>query len=70
MATDENLLGKYTESRAEGGSLIWQKKRVLSILGRGPGRGPALEKPKNPKETIGRLAKYLMAYKGQMLLVV
>lgn len=39
-------------------------------MGRGPGRGPALEKPKNPKETIGRLAKYLMEYKGQMLLVV
>ena len=34
------------------------------------GRGPALEKPKTPKATIGRLAKYLMAYKGQMLLVV
>ena len=29
-----------------------------------------MEKPKNPKETIGRLAKYLMAYKGQMLLVI
>ena len=34
------------------------------------GRGPALEKSKTPKATIGRLAKYLMAYKGQMLLVV
>ena len=43
--------------------------RVVN-MGRGPGRGPALEKPKNPKETIGRLAKYLMEYKGQMLLVV
>ena len=39
-------------------------------MGRGPGRGPALEKPKTPKATIGRLAKYLMAYKGQMLLVI
>ena len=35
--------------------------RVVN-MGRGPGRGPALEKPKNPKETIGRLAKYLMEY--------
>ena len=43
--------------------------RVVN-MGRGPGRGPALEKPKNPKETIRRLAKYLMEYKGQMLLVV
>ena len=46
-----------------------KEARVVN-MGRGPGRGPALEKPKNPKETIGRLAKYLMAYKGQMLLVV
>ena len=44
-----------------------KEARVVN-MGRGPGRGPALEKPKNPKETIGRLAKYLMAYKGQMLL--
>ena len=46
-----------------------KEARVVN-MGRGPGRGPALEKPKNPKETIGRLAKYLMAYKGQMLLVI
>ena len=46
-----------------------KEARVVN-MGRGPGRGPALEKPKNPKATIGRLAKYLMAYKGQMLLVV
>ena len=46
-----------------------KEARVVN-MGRGPGRGPALEKPKNPKETSGRLAKYLMAYKGQMLLVV
>lgn len=46
-----------------------KEARVVN-MGRGPGRGPALEKPKTPKATIGRLAKYLMAYKGQMLLVV
>ena len=39
-------------------------------MGRGPGRGPALEKPKNPIETIKRLVKYLMEYKVQMLLVI
>ena len=46
-----------------------KEARVVN-MGRGPGRGPALEKPKTPKATIGRLAKYLMAYKGQMLLVI
>ena len=43
--------------------------RVVN-MGRGPGRGPALEKPKNPIETIKRLVKYLMEYKVQMLLVI
>ena len=43
--------------------------RVVNV-GRGPGRGPALEKPKNPIETIKRLVKYLMEYKVQMLLVI
>ena len=39
-------------------------------MGRGPGRGPALEKPKNPKVTIKRLAKYLLQYKVQLFLIV
>ncbi len=43
--------------------------RVVN-MGHGPGRGPALEKPKNPIETIKRLVKYLMEYKVQMLLVI
>ena len=46
-----------------------RQARVVS-MGHGPGRRPALEKPKNPKITIRRLAGYLMEYKLQMLLVV
>ncbi|MDD3193226.1 MAG: ABC transporter ATP-binding protein [Oscillospiraceae bacterium] len=46
-----------------------KEARVINV-GRGPGRGPALEKPKNPKVTIGRLMNYLMEYKGQMVLVI
>lgn len=68
LATNEIYREVY-ESQQEGGSLIWQRSACCQY-GPRPGQRPALEKPKNPKETIGRLAKYLMAYKGQMLLVV
>ncbi len=46
------------------------KEARVAPMGHGPGRRPALERPKNPKVTIRRLAGYLMEYKLQMLLVV
>ncbi len=46
-----------------------KESRVVP-MGHGPGRGRGMEKPKNPKVTIRRLASYLMEYKVQMLLVV
>ena len=52
-----------------GGKMSEQKRGMGPGRGRGPGVRPG-GKPKNTKETLGRMMKYLRHYRGRLLLVV